>query len=121
MALGALGETRALQGILSGTLYVSLHTGDPGSTGLNEVSGGAYVRKTSTFTLSGSNPTVAANDVVVQYDQATASWGDVSHFGVWDAASGGNFLGGGPTGTTELIAPNDIVRWEIGSLEVKAD
>ena len=39
------GAERALNGALgNGSIWVSAHTGDPGTTGANEVSGNAYAR-----------------------------------------------------------------------------
>ena len=44
------------------TLYVALYTVAPSDTGGGtEVSGGGYARQTSTFTVSGTNPTEATN------------------------------------------------------------
>ena len=120
MPLASAGETIILNALLSG-VYISLHIGNPGNSGANEVSGGSYARKAATFTKSGSNPTVAANDAVVQFNQATADWGNVTHFGIWSAASGGSLLGYNPVTTAKIIAIGDVARWDIGTLTVSAD
>lgn len=120
MALAAAGEARVLTGLLD-TVFLSLHTADPSTTGANEVSGGSYARLATAFTQTGSNPTTAANSAVEQFTQATASWGTITHFGLWTAASGGSFLGGGAVSVAKAIAIGDIARWEIGALEVTAN
>jgi hypothetical protein len=75
------------------TLYLSLHTGAPGLTGTNEVSGNAYARQAIAFTT----PTGGAgsNSGAVTFPAPTPSnWGTVTHAGIWDAATVGNFYGG---------------------------
>lgn len=120
MPLTSVGESTVL-GALLATRYVSLHTADPGNTGLNEVAGGAYTRMAATFANTGSNPTVAANTTVLQYPTATASWGTITHFGLWSAASGGSFLGYNTVVTPKAIGVDDIARWDIGKLTVTSD
>lgn len=120
MPLAAEGEARVLTGLLD-TVFVSLHTGDPGTTGASEVTGGSYARESAAFTQTGDNPTTASNNGVIQFTQATALWGDVSHFGIWDAVSGGNFLAGAAVDVTKEVDVGDIARWEIGTLDVTAD
>lgn len=120
MPLAASGETRALAGLLD-TVYVSLHTGDPGTTGASEVAGGSYARKAVVFTNTGSNPTVAANSAAVQFAQATADWGLITHFGIWDALAAGNYLGGEAVDVAKEVLSSDIARWDIGQLKVSAN
>lgn len=120
MPLAAAGETRALNGLLN-AVYVSLHTGDPGTAGSNEASGGGYARQSVSFINSGSNPTVAANGGVIQFPQASASWGTVTHFGIWSAATGGSYLGGEAVDESKAIGVGDVARWDVGTLTVSAD
>lgn len=71
------------------TVYVGLFTSDPTDAGSGtEVSGGSYTRKAMAF----ASPTNGAtsNSSAVEFDQATASWGTVTHFGLFDASSSGN-------------------------------
>lgn len=120
MPLSSAGETTVINAFLA-SRYVSLHTGAPGDTGLNEVTGGAYARQAATFTNAGNNPTVASNSGVIQYPTATAVWGTVSHFGIWSAATAGSFLGWNTVVTPKTIDIDDIARWEIGKLTVSTD
>jgi hypothetical protein len=73
------------------TLYASLHTAAPGLTGANEVpSTNAYARVAVTF----GTPTAGAgsNSAAPTWPAPTpANWGTVTHFGIWDAATGGNY------------------------------
>lgn len=106
-----------------GTKYISEHTGNPGTTGANEVTTGvdsAYVRRAANMVKSlGGNFYRARNsaDVVFPAAGAGASY-SVTHIAVWDALSGGNCLTVAPVtggsipvvaGTINTFAANDIV------------
>lgn len=121
MALGASGETRVISGFISGPVWVGMNTGDPGSTGANEVSGGSYGRKLASFDVSGSNPTVASNDVAIDFDQASAPWGELTHFSLWGSESGSDFLGGGVLDSSRSIEIGDVVRIPVGQLQIESD
>jgi hypothetical protein len=85
------------------TVYVSLHTADPGLTGANEVTGGSYARQA--LTLSAGSAGSTSNTNLLQFNSMPAT--TVRGIGLWDASSGGNFLGGAPTSATQ---PNAGVR-----------
>jgi hypothetical protein len=75
------------------TLYISLHSADPGEAGnqsTNEVAYTSYARvgiaRTSGgFTVSGNQ---AVNTALAQFPQCTGSSATATHFGVGTAASG---------------------------------
>jgi len=94
------------------TVYVSLHTGDPGDTGANEVSGGGYARvAVPVGDASWFAPVAVGNEVqritnvnAITFPVPTgANWGTVAFFGIWDAAVGGNYWEGGPVGAYTLL------------------
>lgn len=121
MGLSATGELTLLTTLMTGR-YISLHTADPGNTGADEVSGGSYARKAQgAFGNAGSNPTTLSNSADIDFATATASWGTVTHFGIWDAVSGGNFLGGYALSASKLVGDTDVARFPSGSLQVTAD
>ena len=99
------------------TVYVSLHTADPTDAGTGtEVSGGSYVRKAATFAAPSNG--VSATSADVTFDQATASWGTITHIGIWDAESTGNMLYHTPLTTSKTIDSGDIFKIASGSLTV---
>lgn len=100
------------------SVYVSLHTGDPGDTGANEVSGGSYARANATSSFPAASSGSSANDVAIQYTTASGSWSTVSHCGLWDAVTTGNFLGGGSLSSSKAIASGDTASFAIGNLTV---
>ena len=119
MGVTAAGETRALNGMLN-AVYVALHTGDP-EVGANEVTGGAYVRKAYPYTLSGANPTIAANSALIAYDAATSDWGTVTHFGIWSASTGGDLLVTGALDNPRTIFTDDVLRFPTGALKFEVN
>jgi len=118
--LSSVGETAVLSPLTT-TAYVSLHTGDPGNTGATEVSGGAYARQGPiTFANAGNNPTVASNSSIITFPVATGAWGTVAYFGVWDAATSGNFRGSGAVTTPKAVNSGDTARFAAGALTITA-
>ena len=101
------------------TLYVALYTVAPTDTGGGtEVSGGGYVRKTSAFTVSGTNPTTASNTGAVEYPTATADYGTVVAVGIFDALSSGNLLAYANLTTSKVVSIGDVFRFNTGDLDV---
>ena len=112
------------------TIYVGLHTSaSSDSAAGTEVSGGGYVRQSAAFTVSGTNPTEADNDAAIEFPTATASYGTVTHAGVYDAETGGNLLA-----YAELTDPSDfttalpkaidtgyVFRISAGNLKIRLD
>lgn len=68
--------------------WVSIHTGDPGTTGANEVPGSTRAQTTYPAAVSGST-TGSPVEILVP------AGGPYTHWGTWDASSGGNFQTGG--------------------------
>ena len=100
-------------------IYVSLHTADPGETGTSEVSGNAYARVAAGVGSGNWNRTasVASNANALTFTAPTPStWGTVTHFGLWDAVSGGNFLGGGALTVSRATAVGVALSFAVGDL-----
>src|SRR5215469_10582889 len=71
--------------------YISLHSGDPGVTGANEISGGspAYARVATTWGTAASGA-MTGSQVTINVP-ATVT---VTYAGLWTAATGGTFYAG---------------------------
>jgi hypothetical protein len=74
--------------------FISLHTGNPGSTGTAEVptATGLYARQPTTWpaaTMNAGQAQCQGSDVTFTLPVTT-----VTHLGCWDSASGGNFCWG---------------------------
>ena len=60
------------------------------------------------------------NVSVIQFPTPNAAWDQPTHFGVWSAASGGDFLGGSALGST-VTAPaiGADVEFAAGALDIE--
>jgi hypothetical protein len=118
--LSSKGEIAVLAPLTT-TAYVSLHTADPGDAGASEISGSAYARQGPVaFANAGNNPTVASNSAIVTFPVATGAWGTVTHFGVWDAVTAGNFRGSGAVATPKAVGNGDTARFLANALTITA-
>lgn len=103
------------------TIHIALATavsnGEAGT--FTEVTGGAYARRQVTFGTV-SNGT-CSNTADIDFPQATANWGTVTHVVLMDAATGGNALFYQNLTTARLIEIDDILRIPAGSLSVAFD
>ena len=101
------------------TLYVALYTVAPSDTGGGtEVSGGGYARQTSTFNVSGTNPTEATNASAIEYAAAPANYGTVVAVGILDASSGGNLLAYSTLDSSKVVSSGDVFRFNAGDLDI---
>ncbi|REJ67614.1 MAG: hypothetical protein DWQ28_06455 [Proteobacteria bacterium] len=102
------------------TVYVGLSTGSfgEGNTG-TELTGNAYARVSASFGAASSG--TASNDAAIEFTAATGDWGSVSHFGLFDASTGGNLLIHGAFTTAKTIASGDVLKIAVGDLDITAD
>jgi|SRR5215831_14096143 len=128
-----LGHTLGYQALtMPASVWLGLTTSLPSATSAGqEVTGGAYARQQATFALSTGatvSPAMAANSATVQFPTATAPWGTVGWFELWDATTGGNRLYWGPlvdpadgiTPITRSVQVGDIMRFQAGVIQVQA-
>jgi len=99
------------------TVYVALHTADPTDAGTGaEVSGGSYDRTLVTFGAPSDG--ASSNSADVTFPTATASWGAVTHIGIWDASSSGNLLYHTALDSSKTIDSGDIFKITATNLTV---
>ena len=99
------------------TVYVGLYTSDPtdANTG-TEVSGGSYARKAATFGAPSNG--VSTISSAIEFNQATANWGTVTHFGIYDALTTGNLLYHGALTASKAIDTGDVFKFATSALTV---
>ena len=104
--------------------YLALYISDPtdDNTG-SEITGGGYTRKPIEFTAPAmvSGKTTIANNAEIRFPLATANWGNVSHWGVLDAPTGGNLLAHAPVPVPKLIENGDEAKFNAETLTIDAD
>ena len=99
--------------------HVALFTSNPAEDGSGtEVSGGDYARQSATFTVTGN---AANNSAALEYPVATASYGTVTHVGVYDASTGGNLIAYAALTSSKTIDTGDVLRIPAGDLDITLD
>jgi len=122
-------ENEILDHILGGadyarpaTVYVALYTVAPTDAGGGtEVTGGSYARVAVTNNAT-NWPAAAsgakANGTAFAFPTATASWGTVVAFGIFDAATVGNLLYWGDLTVSKVVGSGDTASFAIGDIDI---
>jgi hypothetical protein len=127
-----IGDSTGIVGsTVAGSLYVSLHTSDPGETGgqtTNETSYDNYVRvpvarSGAGWTISGTIPTQAANTAAVTFAQCGTTGATITHVGIGTDVSGGSgkLLYSGALGSNLAVSTNVTPSFAINALVVTED
>ena len=107
------------------TVYVALFTVAPTDAGGGtEVSGGAYARVTvanNATNFPAASGGAKSNGTEITFAQATASWGTVVAFGIFDALTLGNLLYWATLTTNKTIDSGDTAKFAVGDLDVTED
>ena len=99
------------------TVYVGLFTTDPTDAGTGtEVTGGSYARESMAFGAPSNG--VSTNSSDVEFDQATGSWGTITHFGILDALTSGNLLYHGALTSSKVIEDGDVFKFASAAVSV---
>lgn len=99
-----------------GTLYVSLHTADPGTTGANESGLGRQL-------LGASAPSAGAtsNAAIIRWNGPAPGATSYTHYGIWDASTAGNFKMGKALTATISTGSGGPVEIAAGGLALTVD
>lgn len=105
-------------------IFVALSTTTPTDAGLNvtEPAGGAYARvSTGAADWNAAAAGTKDNANAITFPTATASWGTITHFVLYDASSLGNALAFGALGTSKAIGTDDTAEFAAGDLDITLD
>lgn len=94
------------------TVYVSLHTADPGETGTSELTGGGYARKAVTFNAPSGK--AVASSALIEWTNMPA--GTVTHFGLWDSLTTGVFWWSNALNSSQTCTGGEKFQFEAGQL-----
>lgn len=119
-------ENRLARHVLNGdayaspaTIYLALSTANPtdSGSGMAEPVGNGYARVAlvAAFTVVGGD---ASNSSPILFPTATGAWGTITHFAIFDAASGGNMLVHGALASPVGVVTGTIFRFAAGDLDV---
>jgi hypothetical protein len=135
-ALGITGASAAA-GTGPTSVYLALLTAAPSDTGGGtEVTGGSYARATvasslanwagtqaaaSTTASSGATGTTSNNGTIT-FPAPTATWGTITHFGIYDATTTGNLLFWGALTTSKTVNNGDAApSFAAAALSIQID
>jgi len=100
---------------LPATVYVAVYTVAPTpSGGGTEVGIGGYGRQTAVFSAPVNGST--SNTAEVLFPIASADWGTIVAFALFDASSGGNMLYFNNLSSSRDVLANDQLRFPAGQL-----
>lgn len=107
------------------TVYVALYTTAPTDAGGGtEVSGGGYARKAVTNDATNwpaASSSTKSNGTAIAFPEATANWGTVVAWGLFDASSGGNLLYWGTLTQNQAVNSGSTASFAIGALTILED
>ncbi len=123
-----VGDATGLRGSsTAGSLYVSLHTADPGEAAdqtTNETSYTSYARvavarSAGGWTISGNN---ASNTAAINFPTCTGGTPTITHFGIGTASSGaGVLLFKGALNSSLAVSTGITPSFAIGDLDTNCD
>lgn len=100
------------------TVYLALSTADPtdDGSGMAEPSGNGYARKAITFSAASSRQIDQNADV--NFDQASGSWGTITHWAIFDALTSGNMLAHGALSTSKQVVSGNTPSVASGEVTI---
>jgi len=102
-------------------LYVALYTATPSDAGGGtECTGGAYAR----IVCNGWDAAASGaldNTSAITFAQASAAWGTVTSFGIFDASAAGNLIVWGSLTANKSIGTGDTAQFAAGELDITLD
>lgn len=96
------------------SVYIQLHTGDPGSAGTANVAGN-NVRKSVSFAAASAESKASNADITWTNVSTSETYSYVS---LWDASSNGNFLWAGALTSSKAVNSGDTFTIQSGQLTV---
>lgn len=119
----SVGQPYLANGILShyfkntafafvGTMYMGLFVGGV------EVSAGSYARVAVTSSFGSAASGKISNTAAITFATAASDWGEITHYGIFDAASSGNLLLLVPFKTTRTVKLGSALRLDVGQAEI---
>lgn len=100
--------------------YIGLFITNPtdANSGI-EATGGSYARQLISFSAAAGG--TISNSAQITFLEATADWGTVTHWGIYDALSAGNLLTHGAFEASRQIFSGDQLVIKAGELDISLD
>lgn len=126
-----LGDATGVRGSsTAGSVYIALHTADPGETGTQATSEATYTsyarvavaRSSGGWTISGTAPTQAANAATVTFPACTGGTNTITHFSIGRDSSGtGEILLSGALTASLSVSSGITPTFAAGALVATCD
>lgn len=126
-----LGDATGVRGSsTAGSVFIALHTADPGETGTQTTSEATYTsyarvavaRSSAGWTISGTTPTQAANAATVSFPACTGSTNTITHFSIGrDTSGAGEILLSGALNANLSVSSGITPSFSVGSLVATCD
>jgi hypothetical protein len=111
-----------------GSLYVSLHTADPGeaaaSQQASEATFGAYARQAVARTTSGwtVSTNTATNAAAITFPECTSGTNTITHVGIGAESTGATeLIWYGAVDTSRVVTTGVTLQFDAGALDITAD
>jgi hypothetical protein len=107
------------------TFYVALSTSTPANdgTGVTEPVGNDYARVAVTNNATNwpaATSRSKSNGVTIAFPTATGAWGSCTHFALYDASTGGNFVAWGELTSPVSPTAGTQASFAVGALVINA-
>ena len=126
-----IGDATGLRGsTVAGSLYIGLHTADPGEAGnqsTNETTYTGYARVAvarsgAGLTVSGTAPTQVANAAVITFGTSTVGTPTITHFSIgYESAGATKMITSGALTTSQVINIGGVNTFAAGALVATVD
>mgnify|MGYP006962935682 CR=1 FL=1 len=102
--------------------YIGLSTSAPAisGSGVTEPSADAGYARVRLTSLSEPTDGIVTNSQAINFNESTASWGTITHFVIFDSATGGNLLMYGTLSTPRSVETATIMTIKEGYLSLSA-
>ncbi len=99
-------------------IFMALYSVAPTAAGGGtELTGGGYARKSMNVWDAGAAG-ATENTNAITFAVATGDWSQAVAFGIFDAVTGGNFLGWGDLTTPKTVLNGDTAEFAVAELDV---
>lgn len=107
---------------LPSAFYIGLSSTAPNIDGTNvgEPNSAAGYARVELTSLGEPNDGVVTNELAINFNESTASWGTITHFVIFDAETGGNLLMYGALSTPRSVEAATIMTIKENYLSLSA-
>lgn len=117
---GTANLGNGLSGSAGSGAFIGLFTGAPTDASVGtELSGNGYTRKQASFGAVTAG--AVSTNADTQFPDATATWGSITHAGLFNNATGGQLLVYGTLNSPSQIDAGDIFKIPVGGFTVSMD